>query len=286
MSNALRNSIILAVLFIFMLGFFLVIHNHLQKEAVLVEKENAKTSATIADLDLQISKKDSLIAAYELQLQLQSQQSKLLVGADAANLTYQYLLRILGWMGRYIPFNFALADDNKKQTSYNEYIISGRTNYFDVVHLVKQLEYQRALLTLEDFTIGGDATAASDTVNFSIVFRTHFQEGGPEMASLTRKSFGYPYLGYQLFKPRIYDKTPDRSVDPNLVNISNAVLIGIGDGKAFLRDKQNLIHILSVGDKVAYGYLHEVDLANGRAVFKLDLHGLEETHFLQVISKP
>jgi hypothetical protein len=286
MSNALRNSIILLVIFIFMLSGFLVVHNRLSKNALLIETENKKTSDTIAELEKQISKKDSLIAAYELQLELQSQQSKILVAQDSANLTYQYLLRVLGWMGRYLPFNFSITEGAKKAAAYNEYVISGRTNYMDVVNFAKQLEYQRAVLTIEDFTIGADAMAASDTVNFSMIFRTHFQEGGPQLETLTRKTFPGPYQGYYLFKSRIYESVPERDIDPNLVNISNAVLIGIGEGKAFLRDKQNLIHILSVGDKVAYGYLSAVDLKYGRAVFKLNLYGLEETHFLLTTPKP
>lgn len=281
MSNALRNSIILTVLLIFMLTGFLVFHKRLDNKATLIETDNKKMEASIAELDEQISKRDSLMAAYELQQEMQSQQSKILVGTDSANLSYQYLLRILSWMGRNIPFNFALTED-KKQTAYNEYVISGRTNYLDVLHFTKHLEHQRAVLTIEDLTIGSDTAAASDTVSFSMVFRTHFQEGGPELGAINRKEFSNPYLGYQLFKTRIYDSLPDRDIDPRLVNISDASLIGLGDGKAFLRDKQGLIHILAPGSRVAYGYLREVDVANGRAIFKLNLHGLEETHFLQV----
>jgi len=286
MSNALRNTIILTVLFILMLTGFMLFHRRFAKQATQFEGQNTKTQAAITELDEQISKRDSLMAAYEMQLQMQSQQSKILVGGDSSNLSYQYLLRILKWMGRYIPFNFALTDAAKKEAAYNEYVISGRTNYMDVVKLAKHLEYQRAVLTIEDFTLTSDTAAASDTVSFSMVFRTHFQEGGPQIETLTPKDFPNPYLGYQLFKTRIYDSIPERDINPNRVNISEASLIGPGDGKAFLRDKQGLIHILSPGSKVAFGYLREVDVANGRAIFKLDLHGLEETHFLQVKNTP
>jgi len=286
MSNALRNSIILTILLILMLSGFLLVHRRYNKQAGILEAQNKKTEATIADLDEQISKRDSLMAAYEIMLEMQSQQSKILVGSDSANQSYQYLLRVLKWMGKYIPFNFALTDASKKQAAYNEYVISGRTHYSDLIKLTKHLEYERAVITIEDFSIGSDTVAASDTVSFSMVFRTHFQEGGPELESITNKDFNSPWLGYQLFNIRIYDSIPEREIDPRLVNISDATLIGLGDGKAFLRDKQGIIHILSPGSKVAYGYLREVDMPNGRAVFKLNLHGLEETHFLQVRNLP
>lgn len=282
MNNALRNSIVLTVLFVLMLTGFWFTDKRIDKEATQLETKNRETEAAIAELDEQISKRDSLMAAYELQLMMQSQQSKILVGSDSANLSYQYLLRILKWMGKYIPFNFALTDASKKEAAYNEYVISGRTNYMDVVKLTKQLEYQRAVLTVEDLSLSSDTIAASDTVSFSMVFRTHFQEGGPPIETLTSKGFSNPWLGYQLFRTRIYDNIPERSIDPRLVDIKEATLIGLGDGKAFLRNKQGIIHILSPGSKVAYGYLREVDMKNGRAVFKLDLYGLEETHFLQV----
>ena len=51
MSNALRNSIILTILLILMLSGFLLVHRRYNKQAGILEAQNKKTEATIADLD-------------------------------------------------------------------------------------------------------------------------------------------------------------------------------------------------------------------------------------------
>lgn len=281
MRNATRNTIILIVLYFVLFAGFWAVSRNLKKKVKELHSKNTKIAAAIATLDVQIEKRDSLMMAYELQLMMQSQQSKILAGTDSSNLTYQYLLKTLRWMGHFIPFNFAISGETKTQTSYNEYVISGRTQYNNLLKLTKQLEYQRAVITIEDYTIGMDATAASDTVNFSMVLRTHFQDGGPSLDTITKKDFPEPYQRYNLFKSRIYDSSLAPEADPSLPDIKQSKLIGLSDGKAFLRDSRGLIHILSPGSRVAHGFLSEIDLEHGMAAFKLVLSGLQETHYLK-----
>ncbi|MDP2172206.1 MAG: hypothetical protein Q8M98_00335 [Candidatus Cloacimonadaceae bacterium] len=285
MSNSLRNSIALFVLLLILLAITLTVHRRLEKKSGELVAENNKTAASIAVLLEQISKIDSLKAEYEMQKLLQAQQSKLIVGADSSSSTYQYLLRILGWIKRRIPFDFAMSEA-KKDTAYREYVINGRTDYINLLRLTKQLEYQRAVITIEDLSIGMDTIVNSDTVAFSMILRTHFQEGGPEMETITKKILTQSYSGYQLFKSRIYETIPPGEISPSLVEIGKATLIGIAGEKAFLRDGQGIIRILSLGDRVAYGYLFGIDMEAGKAIFKLNPYGLDETHILETKKRP
>lgn len=282
MSNSLRNSIALFILLLIMLSVILAAHNRLAGKTEVLEAENKKTAASIAVLEEQISKIDSLKAEYEMQKMLQAQQSKIIVGKDSSSSTYQYLLRILGWMKHRIPFDFAMSE-SKKDTAYREYIVSGRTHYMDLLNITKQIEYQRSVITIEDLSIGIDNTASSDTVAFSMMLRTHFQEGGPEMQDLTQKDVPKPYQGYSLFKSRIYENPPDIEISPDLVEIKSATLIGIAGEKVFVRDSSGIIRILSLGDRVAHGRLFGIDPEKGRVIFKLNIYGLDETHILETI---
>lgn len=285
MSNTLRNTIILFVLLIIMITSIVLIRNNLNKKTAILDKQNKDTAQKIAVLEEQISKIDSLKAEYEYQKLLYAQQSKLIVGADTPNKSYQYLLQVLGWMKSYIPFDFAVTDAQKKDASYNEYVISGRTHYHDVVRLTKHLEYQRAVLTIEELSIGADAIPNSDSVSFSMIFRTHYQPDGPDLNSLEKKKIESPYLGYYLFKPRYYEALPNIQIDPNLPNIDTSKLIGVTATKVFLKDPQGVIRILGLGDKVAWGYLFGIDLSAGRAIFKLNRYGIDETHSLQTTAQ-
>lgn len=282
MNNALRNTIILSVLAILLITGFWASQRKLSKKHTALQTENAKIDSLIITLEEQIAKKDSLLLAYEVHLFMQSQQSKILVGYDTSNTSYMYLLGVLGWMKSNMPFNFARVENAKKQTNYNEYVINGRSNYTNLLRLTKHLEYQRAVLTIEDLTISSGGEAVSDSVNFSMVFRTHFQDGGPELATLREKEVSPPYVGYQLFRPRIYEQWYEYMFDPNLLDLSRSALIGLSTGKAFVRDHHGIIHILAPDSKVANGYLKMIDINNSMAIFSINTHGFEETHVLQL----
>ncbi len=285
MSNAIRNTIVLGVLLILILVGFMLIRNSIVKKTNELDKKNDASRITIAELEKQISNIDSLKAEYEFQKQLQAQQTKLIVGEDNTGLTYRYLLQLMAWMRRSFPFDFSLSAAPQKAVAYNEYVIGGRTNYLDVVHMVNHIEHQRAVLTIEDLSISADTAARSDSVTFSMVLRTHYQDGGPDMVSLTAKDVPKPYTGNQVFNARIYETLPKVEIDPNLIDITDATLIGIAENRIYLKTSQGIIRSLALGDRVAWGYLYGIDLSAGKAVFRLNKYGIEETHFLYTNDK-
>jgi hypothetical protein len=228
-------------------------------------------------LEAQISNIDSLKWEYEMRKAMVAEQSKVIIREDTPTITYKYLLRMLSWMKRNVIFDFALSDKGQKETTWNEYIISGRSNYRDVVELTRNLEYQRSVLTIEELSIGSDGVAHSDTVSFSMVVRTHFGEGGLDLDEIKPKKMPSATKFYQLFKSRIYNTAIDEEdIDPTLVRVDKCNLIGIVENRIFLRDSQSIIKILTVGDKVAYGKLDSIDAAKGKATFVINKYGIPE----------
>ncbi len=283
MTNTTRNTVVLIALLIVLGGVSISVYRKLHKESLALTEENTKTSKKIAVLETQISNIDSLKMEYEIRKAMVAEQSKVILANDNPTITYQYLLRLLSWMKRSTIFNFAMSDKGKKDTTWNEYVISGRSNYRDVVELTKNIEHQRAVLTIEEMAIGSDNVANSDSVSYSIVFRTHFNDGGAEIESLKPKKMPTGNIFYQLFRSRV-NPTPtlDEDIDPTLVRIDQATLIGIADNRIFLRDNQGIIRILALRDKVAYGYLYSMDAKNGKAVFKIDKYGIPEEQTLYI----
>ncbi|MDZ4122351.1 MAG: hypothetical protein U1C33_08000, partial [Candidatus Cloacimonadaceae bacterium] len=221
MTNTRRNTIVLSsLLLIVVLGTIIQLKSITKKKAE-IDKKNSLLAGQIAVLENQISNIDSLKREYALQQELIAQQSKLIIVQDTPTITYQYLLQLMSWMRRDIIFDFAASDKNQKEAEWNEYVLSGRTHFSNIVSLVNHIEHQRTLLTIEELAIANDNIANSDSVSFSLVFRTHYKPGGAEPSSITPKPFDIVPTSYVLFNTRISDQVRDPNVDPRLVHLDN-----------------------------------------------------------------
>lgn len=280
MTHKQRNTLALSILFVILLAIGVSVSRSYKAKNAMLSHQNQDIKKKIAVLNYQLSMIDSLRSQYELQQELLARQSKLIVDHDSPSITYQYLLSILNWMRKSIPFDFAVAEGEKSDTSYNEYIISGRALYPEVVRFVNNIEHQRSVITIEELTLGADTYANSDSIAFSMILRTHYKAGGAKPESILPKSVPPIYTGYNSFKSRIYDSEPTREYDPALVDINSCTLIAISTTRVFLRDSQRVIRILSPGDKVRDGNLYAIDVPNGKAIFKLNQYGVLENHTL------
>lgn len=279
MQNTTRNSLVLAVLLIMVLALGLAVTKRFDGGSEEYKKKNQRTEATIKQLEYQLSKIDSLRAQYDIQ-QLVAQQSKLILGKDSPTITYQYLLKLLRWMNRQMVFDFAMSEGGTDKTNWHEYVISGRSSYEDLLYLTANLEHQKTIITIEELAIGADVIAASDTVSYSMIFRTHFKEGGMEPDTIEESVIPRVYDSFTAFKTRIYETAPTQEHDPRLLNIDNAQLIGISANRVFIRDENRVIRILSLNDRIAGGYLYSIDPNQGKVTFKVDTYGLWENRTL------
>lgn len=285
MSNSLRNTLVLVGLLLLIIAFGLFQYKRIHKQTQELELLNQISQAEIDSLNILIQTKETLQKQYRLYEALSTQQSKLILGLDNSTITYRYLLQLLTWMKRSVNFDFAANAADKPENNFHEYIISGKAYYPNLLHLTSQIEQQRAVITIEDLSIGADTSAKSDTVSFSMVLHTHFMNGGADPASLTLRPADSPYTAYQLFNARLSNELMPYEVDPDLLNTDLVKLIGISRGMAFFRDAQGIIRILSQGSPVAYGYLNSVVESEGKVIFRLDKYGLEEDYSMY-INKP
>lgn len=276
MTNTQRNTTVIGVLLTIIIASGYFVTHKLKKEVDSLLIKNKEFTEQIAKFDKLLSMRAKIEADYaELKLML-AQQSKVIAQVDNPAITYNYLLQVLKWMGRNINFDFSLSSNRVSDSSWNEYIISGKSDFRDVSNFIKQLEYQRALLTLEEITIAPNPTDVSDTVSFSLVFKTHFSADGALLDIVQKKDVPAYKPAFVAFRPRIYDNPPDSDIDPSLIRVDKARMIGITESRVFIRDDKGIIHILSVGDRVAYGYLYSINQAQEKVVFKLDQYGSTE----------
>ncbi|MGC9362523.1 MAG: hypothetical protein ACP5F3_06310, partial [Candidatus Syntrophosphaera sp.] len=257
-------------------------YNDVKAKRDEVLEANIKTMATIDSLKAELSVIDSLRQEYELLEALMHQQSKLVLGEDTTAVTYGYLLDLLSWTGMNINYNFAATDAQGNGAQYHEYVINGETAYRNLLHLANQIEKQRVVMTVEDLSVASQSAAKEDTITFSMMLHTHFRPGGPEIEDIEMKGVDAPYLGYQLFRPRVYEEVVPPEVDPSLLDIEDSTLLGMARGMAFFRDSDGIIRILSKGSRVAWGYLYKMDEEAGKVIFRLDKYGLEEEYTILI----
>jgi len=276
MTNTQRNTTAIGVLLALILTSGFYVTQKSSKQINLLQTKNKEFAAQIVKFDKLLFMRDKIENDYtQLKLML-AQQSKVIAQKDNPAITFNYLLQLLQWMGRNINFDFSLSSNKVAETTWNEYILSGSSTYRDAANFIKQIEYQRALLTIEEVTMATNPAEVSDSVVFSIVFKTHYNTEGTSLDIIQKKDIPAYSPSFVSFRPRIYDIAPYSDIDPSLIKIDKASIIGITESRVFIRDDIGIIHILSVGDHVAYGYLYSINLQQEKVIFKINQYGSTE----------
>jgi hypothetical protein len=287
MTNTQRNTTVIGIVLALVVGSGYYVAHRLKKQDDQIKGKNKVLETEIVKLDTMLAQREQIERDYEeLQIMI-AQQTKVLALTDNPAITYNYLLTVLKWMKRNINFDFSLSAKKAEDASWNEYIVQGTSNFLDVANFIKQLEYQRPVLTIDEVTIADASAAVTDTVQFSIVFKTHFSPNGTPAENVKEKDISRYSSSFVSFRPRIYETPPDTDIDPSLVQIDKALIVGITPTRAFIRDDRGIIHILSIGDRVAYGYLYSIDSKQEKIVFRINQYGSSEdkTLFMQKAGK-
>ncbi len=283
MTNTQRNTLVIGIILALVAGVGYYVTHRLKKEDDQIKAKNQTLRTEIVKLDKMLAQREAIERQFEALKIMIAQQTKVLIQNDTPAITYNYLLQILKWMKRNINFDFSLSSKKAPDSSWNEYIVQGSAHYMSVVNFIKQLEYQRPVLTIDEITMAEHTVAVSDTVQFSMVFKTHFSPEGAAIETVPEKEVPAYTSPYVSFRPRIYDTPPEMEIDPALLQIDKTVIVGMTPTRVFLRDDRGIIHILSIGDRVAYGYLYSIDSKQEKIVFRLNQYGSTEdkTLFMQ-----
>ncbi|MFA7543092.1 MAG: hypothetical protein WCY84_01845, partial [Candidatus Cloacimonadaceae bacterium] len=122
-----------------------------------------------------------------------------------------------------------------------------------------------------------------DSVSFSMIFCTHFEENGVPSVEIPYKNIEKAVNSYSLLRPRYTeDLQMDTDEDYRLVDLDSSVLIAMSEKRAFLRDNRGIVRIVSLGDKVRWGYLQKIDYRENLAVFRINKYGFEESQILHL----
>ncbi|HHV37405.1 MAG TPA: hypothetical protein GXX77_06195 [Candidatus Cloacimonetes bacterium] len=278
MTNSSRNTLVLLVLFILSSVFASYTLSKSDKKLKEAQSKLKETKENIVVLNRKIANREILEEEYEMQQAVASSQFKIIMEDDSSIISYDYLLRVLNWLNKDLYYDFGMS--KKTEEDYNEYVISGAASYMDLVKFTRLLEYQRALITIEDLSVSNQS-AGADSVDFSMMFRTYAHEEGFPVSAISYNTMKKAVHEYDLFRHRyLRDAYRHSGLDTRLLDLDNANLIAISDGRVFIRDEAGIIRMLKKGDDILYGHLQKVDSREGFALFVINKYGFEENLIL------
>jgi len=286
MSYAIRNTLILAALLLFVFLFFFLSNYNSSKQM-----NNIKIKLDENNQQLQMLKtanpdmKDQEIFSQsltDLELRVKNE-SKLLAQVNNPTITYSYLLDICENYCPGLKFDFKFTGSGMIETSsYNDYSILGVGPVDAFYSFIYQVENQFMLYVVESVRLSGledDSEYPDDYIYFTMVIRAYYEDNMLEVDDIPFRYLKYRTLDNNPFALGIHGPVPDE-YELKFIDIYYCNLIGLTLDKAFLLDGNGKIHVLNPGDKIAYGYLDHINWDMQNAVFIMNEIGVVETKIM------
>ncbi len=281
MNYALRNTLILSILLVLVVVGFLLGNTSSVKKLKVIKTTYESNQKQLNDLNAaNPDMKDHELfvkALKDLEKKVQ-RESKLIPQKNDPTITYKYLLDICDNFSPNLKFNFIYNRLNKiENISYFTYTIAGKAPIRSFYSFIYQIECQYMLYVIESIKINEDVKDEISTgdINFTIVLNAYFEETASELGEIPFRKLKYKNIAYDPFYSRIHAPMPDEK-EQEFLDIYSAGMIGLTPNKVFMKDRIGRIHILELGDKVAYGTLESINWKEQYAVFKLNEIGINK----------
>jgi hypothetical protein len=289
LSYALRNSIVLIVLLVIVVGVGGYIY-WVQQPAKVEELE-----ARVEVLDREIARIPGLIADYNrLTEQLEDQRrrwetrTKDIPPVDITGETYDYFNRSIDRSGGYVKLDMIYGGvENRDRYSYNTYHLRGEAPFFVFYNFLWYLENGRRLYRINQVNLRGVETRDPVTeipqllVTFDMQLRGYFTSVEELFTSTGRRAVRPNTLGYNPFRPLILSEIPP-NID-NLIETERSELRAVLPDKAILVDHNGDVRTLRPGDEVYLGYVTKMVPEESKVEFMLNKGGIIERFELYIL---
>jgi hypothetical protein len=286
MPYAIRNSLILTVLLIFVIVFTVLHNSRITKEKEQLELTYNSLLEQLKNLKLtnpDYDDIDRITQEYEVLKLNDLRYGKIIPNVNNPTLSYLYLLNISDKFAPEIDFQFAFVNRSSiNNINFNTYQITGTANIFSLYKFIYHLERNIILYTIERISISEEIVedeliegkTVPNMVSFTISFKAYFNKDLPQtIENSNLRNLKPQYLVYNPFYRRIHEPR----VDPEeelYINVDYINLIGMTPDKIFIRTTNEEIVTLTPGEKVAYGYLDKIDWNEQAAIFKINKTGV------------
>lgn len=287
MSYKLRNSIVLGVLFLLILGVGTYIRAfNLPQKGEVIEKEIIKIEEELQNTPNLMNQFNDLSSNLVETQQRWENRNKDIPPADVTAQTYAYFSRLIDLSGD-VKLDMLYVGPQQKDTyGFNVYNLKGEASFDSFYKFIWYLENGRKLYKVNTMNVRGLEVAPTAT-----------KEGGILVA------FEATVHAYYAAVPELSSSTGDRSISPNglaqdpfapvissgippnlrsLVEVERSDLKAVIPGKAFILDQDNSIRTLEEGDEVYLGYITKIVPEEGRIECTLNKGGIIERVELKI----
>jgi hypothetical protein len=288
MRYAIRNTVILGVLWLLVVAAGFFYERHRAQELRRLRQREDQVKARLAEVSGYLTIYEGVQKTLrQFQGRWQSR-PRALMAQDDPGRTFAYLNDILDVPEAFVTFDFTFVGRvDSTQYSQNTYTLSGEGDFRNLAHFVWYIEHGQPFYAIANVDIHGipavltpDQEYDRDQVQFNMTFRAYFSPNSHVQDTLFVLDEASLPLAVNPFRPLITDDLPANT--KGLFEVEGARLRGVGYRKAFLVDKGGKLHVLREGDPVFLGTLSRVDQAQNRVEFVLDKGGIVESVALEV----
>ncbi|MCK4956655.1 MAG: hypothetical protein KAS49_03400 [Candidatus Cloacimonetes bacterium] len=282
MKYTIRNSIILLIICLLVIaGFYLASISTVKEVNVLKNayQENLKILEKLRSQNPNIEEQFKIEFILEEIQEKKLKTGKYILKKEDPIFSYQYFLDICDKFSAKMNFDFNISEKADLENSkFNTYSLTGIAEISSIYQFIYNLEKQYLLYIITDVDISEESTE-DKTARYNIVIQAYQSDIGTVENEFPWRFLSKRVLNHDPFISRIHGPIT-KKYEELFLDIEKIKIIGFSAEKVFLTDENGTIKVLSVGDKVAYGYLDYIDLENQFIQFKLNKIGLETTHKL------
>ncbi|MDP8268096.1 MAG: hypothetical protein P9L97_05150 [Candidatus Tenebribacter davisii] len=279
MNYALRNSLILSILLVLVITGFIIGNtssvSKIKKIKVSYDN-NLKQLNELKAANPDMKDQDLFIKSLkDLEKKVQ-RESKLIPQKNDPTITYKYLLDISDNFCSDVKFNFIYNRLSKVENiGFYSFTIRGIAPIRSFYTFIYQIESQYMLYVIESIKINEEVEddVSTGNVSFTLVLNAYFEESASEMNNIPFRKLKQKTINYDPFYSRIHAPIPIDN-DQEFLDLNSSGMIGLTPNKVFMKDGIGRIHILELGDKVAYGTLESINWQEQYATFLLNEIGV------------
>lgn len=282
MKYAIRNSIILIVILLIVVLSFHFSSSSNVKEVVKLKKSYQDNLALLENLR---TENPNMEEQFKIEFVLNDlhdkkrKTGKYLLKKEDPTFSYQYFLDICDKYSAELNFDFnILKTTNEDKQSFNTYVLTGTSTISSIYTFLYNLEKQYLLYIITDIDLSEESTE-DRTIKYVITIQAYHSESGTvenesPWRALPKREISYNPLFSRIHSPII------KKHEEKFIDIEKSTVIGLSIEKAFLVDESGSVQVLSIGDKVAYGYLDYIDIDKQFVQFRLNQIGIDTKHKL------
>lgn len=281
MKHAIRNSLILIIILFVVIGGFIAQGLPYKKELKKLKKSYQENLKLLQDLQ---ADNPNIEDQYRIKYLLEDlsekklKTGKFILKKEDPIFSYRYFLDICDKFDAQLDFDFFISKRADDKENYNNYTLSGTSKIKDVYNFLYNLERQYLLYIITGLELK-EQSIEDQTINYQIQIQAFYSETGTVEAESPWRTLPPRNLSYNILSSRIHGPI-NKPYEEKFIDIETASVIGLSLDKAFISTVNGTIVVLSSGDKVAYGYVDQINLDEQYVQFRINRIGVVTTHKL------